>query len=106
MPDKLEKPILARTNDTRGAALRAKRGYWDTNPMTTPAVVFGGPSDEHDISILTGLQVCHALTDVYAFYWSKGGEWYQVEPNSEAADYIEGPPRRSRQVAVIPQVGQ
>ncbi|MGQ0848345.1 MAG: hypothetical protein ACT4OP_04390 [Actinomycetota bacterium] len=71
-----------------------------------PGVVFGGPSDEHDISILTGLQVCHALKDVHAFYWSKGGDWYQVEPDSEAADFIDGPPRKAHPFRLIPSVGQ
>lgn len=74
--------------------------------MTAPVVVFGGPSDEHDISILTGLQVCHALRDIHAFYWSKGGEWFEVEPAAEAADFIDGPPRRARQISLVPQVGQ
>jgi D-alanine-D-alanine ligase len=72
----------------------------------TPAVVFGGPSDEHDISILTGLQVCHALRDLAAFYWAKSGEWYQVEPDSEAADFVQGPPRRSKTVSLVPELGQ
>jgi D-alanine-D-alanine ligase len=74
--------------------------------MTTPAVVFGGPSDEHDISILTGLQVSHALKDINVYYWSKGGLWFQVEPESEAADFVEGPPRRARQVGLVPELGQ
>ncbi len=69
-------------------------------------MVFGGPSDEHDISILTGLQACHALSDVEAFYWSKSGEWFQVEPDAEAAHFAEGPPRKSRGVQLIPSVGQ
>jgi D-alanine-D-alanine ligase len=74
--------------------------------MTRPAVVFGGPSDEHDISILTGLQACHALSEVEAFYWSKGGDWFQIEPDAEAADFTAGPPRRSKPVQLIPSVGQ
>src|SRR5690606_24513342 len=45
-----------------------------SRPMTRAAVLFGGPSDEHDISILTGLQVAHALDDPAALYWSKAGE--------------------------------
>ncbi len=77
-----------------------------TRAMTTPGVVFGGPSDEHDISILTGLQVSHALGDVNAFYWSKGGLWFQVDPESEAADFVDGPPRRARQVGLVPELGQ
>ena len=74
--------------------------------MTTPAVVFGGPSDEHDISILTGLQVSHALSDVTAFYWSKGGEWFQVESGAEASEFVEGPPRKARAVSLVPEVGK
>lgn len=74
--------------------------------MTMPAVVFGGPSDEHDISILTGLQVCHALGEVSAFYWSKNGQWFQVEPDSEAGDFADGPPRKARPVRLIPELGE
>ncbi|HJU82014.1 MAG TPA: hypothetical protein VJ796_09730 [Acidimicrobiia bacterium] len=74
--------------------------------MSRPAVVFGGPSDEHDISILTGLQACHALADVEAFYWSKSGEWFQVSPDAEAVDFVAGPPRKSRPVQLIPSLGQ
>ena len=76
------------------------------DPRFGPAVVFGGPSDEHDISILTGLQVSHALKDVNAFYWSKGGEWFQVDPAAEASEFIEGPPRKARALRLIPEVGQ
>ena len=74
--------------------------------MTTPAVVFGGPSDEHDISILTGLQVSHALKEVVVFYWSKGGEWFQVDPGAEASEFVEGPPRKARAVTLVPEVGK
>ncbi len=74
--------------------------------MSRPAVVFGGPSDEHDISILTGLQACHALSDVHAFYWGKSGEWFQVSPDAEAIDFAAGPPRKSRAVQLIPSLGQ
>lgn len=74
--------------------------------MSDPAVVFGGPSDEHDISILTGLQVCHALGQVAAFYWAKGGQWYQVDPDLEASDFADGPPRKARLVHLLPELGQ
>ena len=37
--------------------------------MSKPAVVFGGPSDEHDISVLTGLQVAHTMVDMQ---WQDG----------------------------------
>lgn len=73
--------------------------------MSRPAVVFGGPSDEHDISVLTGLQVSRALGEVYTVYWSKGGEWYLVEPDLEAADFVEGPPRGARQLSMVAAPG-
>ena len=69
--------------------------------MTRAAVLFGGPSDEHDISILTGLQVAHALDDPAALYWSKAGEWFLVDPDSEAADFVEGVPRKARPVSFV-----
>jgi D-alanine-D-alanine ligase len=70
--------------------------------MTTPAdlrpaVLFGGPSPEHDISILTGLQATRSLTqavkEVTALYWSKTGEFYSVDPRLEAIAFAEGVPR-------------
>jgi D-alanine-D-alanine ligase len=74
--------------------------------MAKPAVVFGGPSDEHDISILTGLQVSHALPDAHAFYWSKAGEWFEVDPGAEATDFVEGVPRKARRVTLVPEPGK
>jgi len=69
--------------------------------MSRPAVVFGGPSDEHDISILTGLQVARALVDIEAIYWSKSGEWHSVDPGLEAAEFLDGPPRKSRKIGFV-----
>ena len=74
--------------------------------MSRSAVVFGGPSDEHDISILTGLQVARALEDIEAIYWSKSGEWYLVDPTAEASDFVEGAPRKSREVTFVAAPGQ
>jgi D-alanine-D-alanine ligase len=74
--------------------------------MAKPAVIFGGPSDEHDISILTGLQVTRALGDVHAVYWSKTGDWFDVDPGLEAADFADGVPRRSRKLTFVAAPGQ
>ena len=47
-------------------------------------MIYGGPSPEHDVSILTGLQAVHALGrapgigSVRSLYWSKSGDWYEV----------------------------
>ena len=74
--------------------------------MAKPAVIFGGPSDEHDISILTGLQVTRGLGDVHAIYWSKTGDWFEVEPELEAAEFADGVPRRSRELTFVATPGQ
>ncbi len=62
------------------------------------AVLFGGPSPEHDVSILTGLQAARALSagvspGCQALYWAKSGAFYAVEPAAEASAFVEGPPR-------------
>ena len=41
-------------------------------------VILGGPSPEHDISILTGLQrarVLSAKNDISVIYWTKENKW-------------------------------
>ena len=56
------------------------------------AVAFGGPSPEHDISILTGLQAALSLVqdgqDVICLYWTKSGRWQRVSPMLEAAEFL------------------
>jgi D-alanine-D-alanine ligase len=74
--------------------------------MSKPAVVFGGPSDEHDISILTGLQVTRALGDIFSIYWSKSGEWHLVDPDLEAIDFAEGVPRKAKELSFVVAPGE
>jgi D-alanine-D-alanine ligase len=61
--------------------------------MTAIGVVFGGPSPEHDISILTGLQAARALHDdgveVTCLYWTKTGQWKRVPATAEAAAFLQ-----------------
>jgi D-alanine-D-alanine ligase len=61
--------------------------------MTTIGVIFGGPSPEHDISILTGLQAARALhddgADVCCLYWTKTGSWRRVPPTAEVEAFLE-----------------
>ncbi len=63
------------------------------------AVIFGGPSPEHDVSILTGLQSVRALLGagwgVQPIYWSKPGGWHLVDPGLEAEAFAVGVPRGS-----------
>ena len=57
------------------------------------AIVFGGPSPEHEISILTGLQAERVLTgagvNVQCVYWAKTEDWYLVPNNLEARDFAD-----------------
>lgn len=61
--------------------------------MSGVGVTFGGPSAEHDISILTGLQAARALAesdiDVCCLYWTKTGRWKRVPVGAEAAQFLE-----------------
>jgi D-alanine-D-alanine ligase len=68
------------------------------------AIVFGGPSPEHDISILTGLLSERVLRDagqdVAPLYWTRTGDWVLCPPGSEAKDFLEGAPRGSTRLEV------
>jgi len=61
--------------------------------MTEVGVVFGGPSPEHDISILTGLQAARSMadhgTDVVCLYWTKSGTWLRVPVTSEPPMFLD-----------------
>ncbi|MHB8440108.1 MAG: D-alanine--D-alanine ligase family protein [Acidimicrobiales bacterium] len=73
--------------------------------QSTLAVAFGGPSPEHDVSILTGLQAARELhgagADVVGLLWSKTGEWFQVPPTLEAAAFVEGVPRSAESLRLV-----
>ena len=64
--------------------------------MSRPAVLFGGISPEHDVSIITGLLAARALADagtpVEAIYWSKRGGFYAVDPGLDPSGFAEGVP--------------
>jgi D-alanine-D-alanine ligase len=70
--------------------------------VNQPAVIFGGPSPEHDVSILTGLQAARALAKagmaVEAIYWSKSADFFRVDAGAEAADFQEGVPKGAREL--------
>ncbi len=77
--------------------------------MPKPAVFFGGPSPEHDISILTGLQAARALAgagqDPLAIYWAKTGEHFLVPAALEAKDYLTGVPAKAQKLDLIARPG-
>jgi D-alanine-D-alanine ligase len=73
--------------------------------QSTWAVVFGGPSPEHEISILTGLQAERVLSDgghaVLPIYQAANGAWFQVPAHSEAKDFLTGAPSGSKELDIV-----
>lgn len=73
----------------------------------TVGVLFGGPSPEHDISILTGLLALRELHlghhDPVGIYWTKTGDFFQVDASTEAESFLEGVPKGAS--ALILRVG-
>jgi D-alanine-D-alanine ligase len=73
--------------------------------MSAHAVIFGGPSPEHDISILTGLQASRVLLDnghqVIGVYWAKSGQFHSVSPSSEAEAFVNGLPPGSKRLNLL-----
>jgi D-alanine-D-alanine ligase len=68
------------------------------------AVVFGGLSPEHDISILTGLQAARLLTrgghDVVCLYWTRAGHWQRVPSDLEGRDFADADVRGAAPVTL------
>jgi D-alanine-D-alanine ligase len=67
-------------------------------------VLFGGPTPEHDISILTGLLALHELErserDVVGIYWTKTGAFYSVARGVEAEAFLDGLPKGSIELSL------
>jgi D-alanine-D-alanine ligase len=70
-------------------------------------VAFGGPSPEHDVSILSGLQTVRALQGVpgvagcHPLYWSKTGDWYEVPLSCDAKSFLHGIPDGAQQLKIL-----
>jgi D-alanine-D-alanine ligase len=77
--------------------------------VSSPAVIFGGPSPEHDVSILTGLQAVHTLAQgaktVTAIYWAKNGDFHSVDPSLEGEAFVEGVPPKSQPLRLVASPG-
>ena len=70
----------------------------------TIGVLFGGPTPEHDISILTGLQALRELTrsniEVTSIYWTKNGSFVMTPSDVEAETFLQGPPKGSTEISL------
>ncbi|MDA0379200.1 MAG: D-alanine--D-alanine ligase [Bacteroidetes bacterium] len=76
------------------------------------AVFFGGPSPEHEVSVITGLQAVHALKErgigVLAVYVSKGGRWFIGDGLDEVSTFkdLARVEQSAREVALAPGPGR
>jgi D-alanine-D-alanine ligase len=70
----------------------------------TIGVLFGGPTPEHDVSILTGLQAQRELLRnqraSIAIYWSKTGSFHSVPDDVEAESFLDGLPKGSSELSL------
>jgi D-alanine-D-alanine ligase len=70
----------------------------------TSAVLFGGPTPEHDISILTGLQALRELSlgdaSTRGIYWTKTGSFYSVSSDVEAGAFLDGVPKGASELTL------
>jgi len=67
----------------------------------TVGVVFGGPSVEHDVSIITAQQAMAVLSErhtVVPLYVGKDGRWWTGEELREVSAFTQSPPRGARPV--------
>jgi D-alanine-D-alanine ligase len=72
--------------------------------MAQPSVILGGPSLEHDVSILTGLQAARVLSrsgqDPVVLYWSEANSWFRVPAGLEAPAFLDGVPADARPLSL------
>jgi len=72
------------------------------------AVIFGGRSPEHDISVITGLQALQAVDsgryEAFPVYVTPQGEWLVGEALAERANYLPDDRQRLGLRSVIPDV--
>ncbi len=68
--------------------------------MADPLVLFGGPSPEHDVSVLTGLQAGRALGSTEALYWTRAGDFVLVDATLEGIAFADGVPRNAKPVRI------
>lgn len=72
------------------------------------AVIFGGRSPEHDISVITGLQVLQAVDsdryEAFPVYVTPQGEWLVGEALAQRSTYLPGDRQQLGLRSVVPDV--
>lgn len=73
------------------------------------AVILGGPSSEHDVSVLTGLEIVEALNptkyEAFPVYVSLEGQWWVGDALRERANYLPDAATKRRLTRVSLNVG-
>lgn len=65
--------------------------------MKTVAVIFGGSSNEREISVITGMLAINLLWEKYRVipvYWGEDGKWYSSPDMRTVADFKDFSPKR------------
>jgi len=69
-------------------------------------IIYGGKSVEHDISIITGLQVVQNIDknnrQIFQIYVDKDGKWYLIEKQLNPNDFINLNYKKLKDVAILP----
>ncbi|HUY85533.1 MAG TPA: hypothetical protein VMU77_00355, partial [Acidimicrobiales bacterium] len=79
--------------------------------LNSVGVVFGGPSPEHDVSVLTGLAALRELAAsgghgrVTGIYWSTLSEFFEVAADLEAGAFSGGVPNSAAPLRLVAQSG-
>ncbi|MCC6598537.1 MAG: D-alanine--D-alanine ligase [Alphaproteobacteria bacterium] len=72
------------------------------------AVFFGGRSPEHDVSVVTGLQILQAIDsaryEAFPVYVTPTGEWLVGDVLRQRASYLLTPALRKQTRAVVPDI--
>lgn len=69
--------------------------------MGATGVILGGPSPEHDVSVLTGLQAARASSGARALYWAKTGDFFEVDAGLEGRDFAGGVPKGATALRLV-----
>lgn len=71
--------------------------------MKTVAVIFGGNSNEREISVITGMLAVNLLWEKYHIvpvYWGEDGKWYSSREMRSVTDFRQFSPKRFPAVAL------
>jgi len=92
--------VLATLQVVEGAVQRRRTRVGANQRQPAPrawGLIYGVRRLSTDVSVLSGTAAGHALVharsrSVRSLYWSKSGDWYEVQAATEAAGFVEESP--------------